>query len=54
MEQAGLVKSDWGLTEKGRKARIYSLTAAGKKQLAEEARNWERLTEGVALVLRNA
>lgn len=54
MEQEGLIKADWGLTDKGRNARIYSLTAAGKKQLAEETKNWERLTQGVGLVLRNA
>jgi transcriptional regulator len=54
MEQEGLVEAQWGLTEKGRKARLYSLTAAGKKQLAEERQNWERLTKGVARVLRYA
>ena len=54
MEQNGLVKAQWGVTDKGRKARIYSLTAAGKSQLAEEKKNWERLTQGVALVLRHA
>ena len=54
MEQDGIVKSEWGVTDKGRKARFYSLTAAGRKQLAEETKNWERLTEGVALVLRDA
>jgi transcriptional regulator len=54
MEQEGLVEAQWGLTEKGRKARLYSLTTAGKKQLAEERQNWERLTKGVARVLRYA
>ena len=54
MEQDGLVQSEWGVTDKGRKARIYSLTASGCKQLAEETKNWERLTQGVALVLQKA
>lgn len=54
MEQDGIVKSEWGVTDKGRKARFYSLTAAGKKQLAQETESWERLTQGVSLVLRNA
>jgi transcriptional regulator len=54
MEQEGLVQSEWGLTDKGRRARIYSLTAAGRNRLAEETKNWERLTQGVALVLENA
>ena len=53
MEQEGLVESEWGLTDKGRKARMYSLTSAGRKQLAEETKNWERLTQGVSLVLQN-
>src|SRR5437660_2371852 len=52
MEQAGWVKAEWGTTEKNREARFYSLTAAGKKQLAHEEESWARLTEGVALVLR--
>jgi PadR family transcriptional regulator, regulatory protein PadR len=54
MEQEGLIKAQWGLTEKGRKARLYSLTTAGKKQLSEETKSWARLTHGVALVLRDA
>ena len=54
MEQEGLVHSEWGLTDKGRKARMYSLTASGRKRLEEETKNWERLTQGVALVLENA
>jgi len=54
MEQEGLVQSEWGVTDKGRKARLYSLTPAGRKRLAEETKSWERLTQGVALVLQNA
>jgi PadR family transcriptional regulator, regulatory protein PadR len=54
MEQDGLVRSKWGLTEKGRKARMYSLTAAGERQLAEETKSWARLTQGVALVLESS
>jgi transcriptional regulator len=54
MEQEGLVQSEWGLTDKDRKARMYSLTGAGRKQLAEETKNWERLTRGVALVMKHA
>jgi DNA-binding PadR family transcriptional regulator len=54
LEQEGFVRSEWGVTDKGRRARLYSLTKAGKKRLAEETKNWERLTEAVALVLRNA
>jgi transcriptional regulator len=54
MEQAGWVKAEWGITEKNREARFYSLTAKGRKQLALEQENWERLTQGVAKVLRHA
>lgn len=54
MEQDGLVESAWGLTEKGRRARMYSITDAGRKQLEEERKSWDRLTKGVAHVLRHA
>jgi len=54
MEQAGWVKAEWGITEKNREARFYSLTARGRKQLALEQENWERLTQGVAKVMRYA
>ncbi len=54
MEQEGWVKAEWGVTEKKREARFYSLTAAGRKKLAEEEENWRRLTEGVARVIRYA
>ena len=54
MEQAGWIRAEWGLTEKNREARFYSLTALGRKQLVEEQDSWQRLTEGVARVLRYA
>jgi PadR family transcriptional regulator PadR len=53
MEQEGVLKSEWGTTEKNRQARFYSLTAKGKKQLQQERESWERLTKGVDRVLRN-
>ena len=52
MEQQGWLKSEWGVTEKNREARFYSLTAAGRKQLAQEEESWARLTDGVRRVLR--
>ena len=52
MEQAGWVKAEWGITEKNREARFYSLTAPGRKQLAVEQDSWDRLTQGVTKVLR--
>jgi PadR family transcriptional regulator len=52
MEQQGWLKSEWGMTEKNREARFYSLTPAGRKQLAHEEESWARLTDGVRRVLR--
>src|SRR5437764_12189752 len=54
MEEAGWVRAEWGQTERNREARFYSLTALGKRQLAEEEESWARLTAGVARVLGNA
>lgn len=54
MEQQGWIRAEWGKTEKNRDARFYVLTAQGRKQLAEEEQSWQRLTEGVARVIRYA
>jgi transcriptional regulator len=54
MEQEGWVKAEWGTTEKNREARFYTLTPAGRRQLAQEQDNWNRLTDGVSRVLRLA
>ncbi len=51
MEQEGWIRAEWGTTEKNREARFYSLTAKGRKQLAQEQANWARLTAGVARVI---
>src|SRR5881275_3727587 len=52
MEQAGWIRAEWGMTEKNREAKFYTLTLAGKKQLALEEEAWSRLTDGVRRVLR--
>ncbi len=54
MMQAGWLKAEWGQSENGRRARYYSITAAGKRQLAEEEKNWAALTSAVAQVLKMA
>jgi PadR family transcriptional regulator len=54
MEQLGWLRSEWGVTEKNRDARFYSLTARGRKQLVVEEESWSRLTQGVGRVLRHA
>jgi len=51
MTQAGWLRSEWGASESNRRARYYSITAAGRKQLAEETQEWAQLTEAVARVL---
>ncbi|RPI25202.1 MAG: PadR family transcriptional regulator [Acidobacteria bacterium] len=52
MEQQGFIRAEWGITEKNREARFYSITPKGRKQLALEEESWARLTEGVGRVLR--
>jgi len=54
MEHLGWISADWQTTENNRRARIYKLTRAGEKHLAEETEKWTRLTKGVAKVLRYA
>src|SRR4051812_6736766 len=44
IEQAGWINSEWGVSENNRRARFYSLTRAGKKQLGVEESNWSRVT----------
>ena len=52
MEQDGWLASKWHVTDKGRKAKIYSITARGRAQLAAEKESWNRLTRGVTRVLQ--
>jgi PadR family transcriptional regulator len=54
MEQDGWVSAEWGISENNRRARYYRLTAKGRKQLAEEEKNWQHLTQAVASVLQFA
>ena len=54
MEQQGWLRSSWGMTEKNREARFYTLTGSGERQLEAERESWERLSEGVGKVLRYA
>lgn len=52
LEQRGLLRGAWGATNNNRKARFYSLTAAGRRQLAKETEAWDRMTAIMATVLR--
>jgi PadR family transcriptional regulator, regulatory protein PadR len=51
LEQRGWITSKWGASENNRKAKFYSLTRAGRKQLQEEAESWERMTTLMARLL---
>jgi PadR family transcriptional regulator PadR len=51
LEHQGLIESEWGESENKRKARFYRLTAAGRRQLQQETRNWNRMTEIIAGIL---
>jgi PadR family transcriptional regulator, regulatory protein PadR len=51
LEQQGLVAAEWGSSENKRQAKFYQLTRAGRRELDEETRNWERLAGAVGRVL---
>jgi PadR family transcriptional regulator PadR len=48
LEQGGWITSEWGVSDNNRKAKFYSLTRAGRKQLEREARSWEQTTGIIA------
>src|ERR1700759_5102388 len=48
LEQEGYIASQWGVSDNNRKAKYYKLTRAGRKRLAEQAREWEQTTSIVA------
>jgi PadR family transcriptional regulator, regulatory protein PadR len=50
LEEKGWLRSEWKPSETGREAKVYSLTAAGRKQLAIEKRGWDRLANAVGLI----
>jgi PadR family transcriptional regulator len=54
LEQQGWLKGTWVETETGREAKVYGLTAAGRKQLAKELESWERLSSAIRLVVKHA
>lgn len=51
LEARGWISAAWGVSENNRRARFYTLTAAGRRQLREEAGRWRRLVQAVSLVL---
>lgn len=54
LELRGWLASEWGLSDNNRRAKYYRLTAAGKKQLAQETAHWGRMTAAIARILETA
>ena len=54
LQQRGWITSKWGASENNRRARYYSITRAGRKQLTLETGNWERISAVIARLLRSA
>jgi transcriptional regulator len=52
LQQQGWISSEWGASENNRKARFYSITAAGRKQLTRETENWERIAGVIGRLLK--
>jgi transcriptional regulator len=52
LERRGWIEAAWGVSDNNRRAKYYSLTAVGRRQLEQELANWERFTAAVSLVLR--
>jgi len=51
LEQRGWIKAEWGVSESNRRARFYSLTRIGRKQITSETENWERIAATMARFL---
>ncbi len=54
LEQQGWIRAEWGESEHNRRARYYSLTAAGRRKLEREIEQWDRLSAAITLVIREA
>jgi PadR family transcriptional regulator, regulatory protein PadR len=54
MEEKGWIQAEWGKSDNNRRAKYYSLTRAGRKQLEEETAIWERVYRAITLVLQTA
>jgi PadR family transcriptional regulator, regulatory protein PadR len=54
LQQQGWISSNWGASENNRKARFYSISKAGRKQLAEETENWQRFSGVIGKILQAA
>ena len=54
LERGGLIDAEWRQSDKGRRAKYYTLTRAGRKALATEAAQWERLSTAISLIVKRA
>ena len=54
LQQQGWIASEWGVSENNRRARFYSITRGGRKQLARETADWERISAAIGRLLRLA
>jgi PadR family transcriptional regulator PadR len=54
LEQRGWIAAEWGISDQNRKARFYSITMAGRRQLREETESWERMMAIINKVLEGA
>src|SRR5215212_2183687 len=54
LEHQGWIAAKWGVSEQKRRAKFYSLTRAGRRQLEKETASWERLAAAISLVVRTA
>jgi transcriptional regulator len=52
LEQQGLLRADWRIADSGKRAKYYALTRLGRRQLAQEQREWERLSAAISLILK--
>ena len=51
LEHRGLIEGEWGVSDNNRRAKFYSLTAAGRRTLGQEAASWKRLADAITLAL---
>jgi PadR family transcriptional regulator PadR len=54
LQQETWIKAQWGVSQNGRRAKFYSLTPAGRRQLNVESSRWERLTQAIAMIMKPA
>ena len=54
LEEDGLIEAEWGVSELGRRAKFYEITASGRRQLARESATWRKFVDAVQLVLQFA